>query len=345
VCGLRPFDDGPSEGGSLAQIQRMIDRRHYADFHELCRALPSDCPESLRQVLVKCLAPRKSERYQTAAEVAQSLRLCLNPQTWKLLQEPRSLLTKFMISFPILTVIVAALLPNALAGWFNLAYNRNRITEYFPTLLLWFNKVQLWINCIAFPLGVIIGIWAIRRVAGMLDRDKPSASAQGGRHILFFGWFMSRLTLAEWSISGLLFPIVMNLGKEIEGVVGFYSHFFMSLALCGIGAAVFPYFLLTALAVRVYFPAIVRNGVVAGPRWHDLKKLRKLNLLHLALSAIVPMIGVLLASVAGTNQQWALIVVSSVGVVGFIVMFLLERYIEDNLDALEKIAIDTPRGM
>jgi hypothetical protein len=57
------------------------------------------------------------------------------------------------------------------------------------------------------------------------------------------------------------------------------------------------------------------------------------------------MIGILLALAAGTEQQWALIVVSSVGVVGFILMLFLERYIERNIDALEKIAVDTPRGM
>jgi serine/threonine protein kinase len=349
LCGLRPFDDGPSEGGSLAQIQRMIDRRHYADFGELCRALPSDCPESLRQVLVKCLASRKSERYQSAAEVARALRLCLEPRTWKLLQEPQSLLTRFMIAAPIPTVITAGLLPNVLAGLFNLQYNHNRIKEMEAQGIvgLWdrFDMVQTWVNWIAFPLGIAIGWWAIKRVAKELDRTKPESSKQGGKHVLFFGWFISRLTLAEWSISGLVFPIAMNLGQEIPGIVGFYSHFFMSLALCGIGAAVFPYFLLTALAVRVYFPAIIRNGVVPGPRWHDLKRIRRLNLLHLALMVIVPMIGILFALLAGTDQTWALIVVASVGVVGFLLMLALERYIESNLDALEKVAVDTPRGM
>ena len=284
LCGKRPLDDGPSEGGSLAQIQRMIDRRHYADFGEVCQALPPDCPDSLRQVLIKCLASRRSERYQSAGEVAQALRLCLNPRTWTLLQEPRSMLTRFMLAWPIITVIVAGLLPNILAGAFNLEYNRHRIEEDFASLWPWFEKVQLWVNSIAFPLGALVGVWAVRRIAKQLGRDKPVLSVQGGHHVLFFGWFISRLTLVLWSISGLIFPVVMNMQEPIEGMVTFYSHFFMSLALCGIAAAVFPYFLLTALAVRVYFPAIVRNGVVPGPRWHDLKNLRKLNLLHLALS-------------------------------------------------------------
>lgn len=350
LCGLRPIDDGPSEGGSLAQIQRMIDRRHYADFHELCKALPPDCPESLRQVLEKCLAPRRSERYQTAAEVAHALRLCLNPGTWKLLQEPRSFVTRFMLAWPIITVVAAGLLPNILAGAFNLYYNYYRIDllgEDIPGLRERFDAVQWWVNRIAFPLGALIGIWAVKRVARQLDRNKPAESREGGHHVLFFGWFISRLTLVLWTVSGLVFPIAMNLGQEVGNTFGFYSHFFMSLAICGIAAAVFPYFLLTALAVRVYFPAIIRNGVVPGPRWHDLKKLRKLNLLHLALSVVAPMLGILLATLSetGAEQRWALIGASCVGLFGFVAVLLLERYVEQNIEALEKVAVETPRGL
>ena len=270
LVGRRPFDDGPSEGGSLAQIQRMIDRRHYADFSELCRDLPSDCPEALRRVLLKCLASRREERYQTADEVARELRLGLHPRCWKLLQEPRSVVAKLLLAAPIPTLVIAGLLPNALAGVFNLAYNRIRITQHASDLLPWFNTVQVWINSIAFPLGILVGIWMIRRIAGLLDRTKPQVSAQAARQILFFGRFVSLLTLGMWSFAGLVFPVVMNLGGQINGVFGFYSHFFMSLALCGIAAAVFPYFLLTALAVRIYFPAVVRHGLVPGPRWRDL---------------------------------------------------------------------------
>ena len=344
LCGVRPFDDGPSDGGSLAHIQRMIDRRHYADFGELCRSLPANCPESLRRGLVKCLAARKGERYQTADELAVALRLCLNPRCWKLLQEPRSVLAKLMLAFPIPTVVIAGLAPNALAGLFNLTYNRNRIEAFSPHLLPWFETVQLWINAIAFPVGALVGVWLVRQIAALLDREKPQASSQGGQQVLFFGWFISRLTLVLWSVSGLMFPVLMNMGEPIDGVLGFYSHFFMSLALCGIAAAVFPYFLLTALALRIYFPAIIRNGMVRGPRWHDLKNLKRLNLLHLALSAVVPMLGVLLVSAAGTNERATLMIVSGVGILGFAGMFALERYIDRNLDALEKVALETPRG-
>ena len=348
LCGRRPFDDGPSEGGSLAQIQRMIDRRHYADFGELCQKLPPDCPESLKKVLVKCLASRRSERYQNAGEVAQALRLCLNPGTWKLLQEPRSFVMHFMLTWPIITVVIAGLLPNALAGRFNLRYNHFRIAQMkVEGLKDRFDTVQVVVNVIAFSLGIVVGIWAVRRVASLLGHDKPDTAVKGGKDVLFFGWFISRLTLVEWSIAGLIFPIAMNLGQEIPGILGFYSHFFISLALCGFAAAVFPYLLLTALAVRVYFPALVRNGIVEGPRWHDLQRLRRLNLIHLVLFVVVVLLGILLVTMSetGTELQWALKLVATAGLFGFGAVFALERYIDKNIDALEKIAVETPRGL
>jgi len=68
-----------------------------------------------------------------------------------------------------------------------------------------------------------------------------------------------------------------------------------------------------------------------------------LNRVHLALTALVPMLGVLLVSAVGSDQRWALMVTSSVGIVGFAAMFALERTIERNLDALEKVAVERPR--
>jgi len=343
LTGLRPFTDEPSDGGSLAHVQRMADRRHYVNFNELCDLLPVDCPESLRQVLVKCLAPRKSERYQSAGEVAQALRLCLNPQCWQLLQEPRGIAMNFMLAFPVFTIVVAGLTPNVLAGAFNFLYNKYRIQAETPDLYPRFDAVQLWVNSIVFPLGMIIGIWAARRVIRTLGSDDAKQVERAGRQTLFFGLFISLVTLVLWSVSGLVFPLAMNVGLEIEGALGFYSHFFMSLALCGLAAMVCPYFFITLLAVRVYFPALVRRGVLPGPKWKDLFRLRVLNRVHLALTALVPMLGVLLVSAVGSDQRWALMVTSSVGIVGFAAMFALERTIERNLDALEKVAVERPR--
>ncbi len=340
LCGFRPFDDDPTEGNSLAKVQRMIDRRHYADFNKMLEQLPADCPESLQQVLTRCLQPRKDERYQSAAEVARDLRLCLHPRTWQMMRPAENPFSKLILQWPLLAIIVAGLTPNALAGAFNFSYNYLRIVEGFPHLRERFIHVQYWINGIAFPLGIGVGMWAALRVLRLVSEGGTDRGQEATRRVLFFGLFVSLLTLAMWTVSGIIFPIAIDLGLPIEGAMGFYAHFILSLALCGFAAMAYPYFLLTTLAVRWFFPALVRNGMLHGPRGKDLERLRQWNRVHLALSALVPMLGVLLVTASGIQQQWALLVVSGGGLVGFAAMFALERLIDHDLTALEKIAPD-----
>lgn len=343
LCGERPFEDDSREGGELARIQRMVDRRHYVNFNELEAKLPKDCPDSLRRVLIQCLQPRKNERYESADEVARQLRLCMQPKVWQMLQPPINPLTALMLKLPVLTVVLAGLLPNALAGGFNYTYNLNRIEANFPQLLERFDTVQMWINGVAFSLGVLVGIGGARRAMKLLNEENPEVVAEGGRRVLFFGLFISLLTFVMWTVSGLIFPVALNVGNEIPNPVQFYGHFFTSLVICGSAAMAYPYFLLTALGVRCYFPALVRNNIIRGPRWNHLQRVRLFNELHLAISAIVPMLGMGLVGMVQERQDWALEVASIVGVAGFVAMFGLERLIDSDLDALEKIAVDTPR--
>jgi len=349
LCGRRPFDEeSKAGGGELARIQRMIDTQQYVNFSELAERLPKDYPESLRQVLVRCLQPRKDERYGSAEEVAKALELCLNPDCWNLMQEPTNLLWSLPIRFPILTIILVGLTPNALAGYFNLIYNRVRIEQgvaeqvFSEAVLQRFDMVQIWINGIAFPLGILGGLWVVLRARRLMRCENADKAKQGAGLVLFLGLFISLLTLSLWTVSGIIFPIAIDLGLELEGAVAFYSHFVVSLVLCGIVAMAYPYFLLTTLAVRSFFPALVRRGIVAGPHWKPLQQLRNLNKVFLALTALVPMVGVMLAVAVESNQKGAMMIFCGAGIVGFLAMFALERFIDRNLDAMERIAVDAP---
>jgi len=349
LCGRRPFDDeSKAGGGELARIQRMIDTQQYVDFAELAKRLPKDCPESLRQVLIRCLQPRKDERYKSAQEVAQALELCLDPNCWTLMQEPTNLLWGLPLRFPLLAIILVGLAPNALAGYFNLAYNRSRILQgvseqvFSDAVRQRFDTVVLWINGIAFPLGVIAGMWIVIYARNLIKPKSSPEVRQGADRVLFLGFFVSIVTLLLWTLSGIIFPIAINLGFELKEAVGFYTHFFVSLVLCGIVAMAYPYFLLTMLAVRSFLPALVRSGILAGPRWKPIQLVRKLNILFLALTALVPMVVLFLAVAVESNQKGAMMITCGVGVVGFIAMFWLERFINRCLNALERIAIDSP---
>ena len=352
LCGRRPFDEEEKdESGELARIQRMVDARHYVDFKELGKQLPADCPKSLRQVLIKCLQPRKDERYTTAEAAAADLRLCLQPNSWRMMQEATNPLVKFMLNYPVIAVVFAGLLPNGLAGLFNYSYNFLAIIQDMPEAFVSrFNVVQLVINSVAFPVGLSIGVGAALRAMRMVSRDNPKEAEKGTRKVLFFGRFVSVFAVIMWTIAGVLFPIAIDWGQaSSEAANGrFYLHFFSSLLLCGIAAVSYPYFMLTAMATGVYVPALVRNHVIQGPRWSDLQSVRNLKHVYLVFSALVPFLGIMLVVSFGggpDNDKWPIFVLSGVGALGFGGMFILDRYIDRSITALERIAVDTPRSM
>jgi len=339
VSGARPFSDGGRASGTLALIQGMIDQRRCVDWPALSQQLPEDCPASLREVLQKCLQPSPDDRFRSAKELARALRLCLNDRCWRLLHPSMRLPTRLILQWPMFWLVVAGLLPNALAGWFNLLYNRIAIIERLPEFTARFEKVYWAFNCTTFPLGVAIVLWAAWRTQRQLRQD-PSSSAipAAVRRLLLFGRFVMVVSMLLWLLSGVLFPTVLDWGKSIGAGPTFYAHFFLSLALCGLIASVYPYFILTLLAVRWYLPALVRSGVVAGPARTDLRTIHSLNRLFLALTALVPMLSIWLVVTFRSDESWVPIAISAAGFLGLVVMLTLEKIIDRDLTALDHLA-------
>lgn len=348
LCGTRPFDDESHEDKSLAKIQRMIDRRHYVDFHELADQLPSDCPDSLKQVLTRCLQPRQEERYQSAEEVVRDLKLCLYPRTWKMMQAATNPINRFILGTPLLAAVVASIVPNLLILAFKLYYYRKWMAKFFPDLTGKFDVVLMWVNAFAFSIGLGYGLYHAVRVFQFAKAKDLKNSNEAARKVLFFGLFVSLLTLSLWSAAGIVYPIALNLDLGREGVLTLYAHFFATLAICGFAAMAYPYFLLAYLAVHWFVPAMIRNNMIIGPCWKDLQKLRTCNRIHLALAGLVPMLAVVLVTMSGgagvenNDVSGTLLVVSIGGLVGFAAMFAMERLIDSDIGALEHIAVDAP---
>ena len=154
------------------------------------------------------------------------------------------------------------------------------------------------------------------------------------------------MLLALWVTSGMAFPIAVGWDAVSGHGFYFYVHFFLSLALCGIAATTYPYLLITFLAVRYFVPALVRRGVIAGPKRQDLQYTAKLNRLYMATVDLVPMLGILMMAAFGSEKagRWPLVAVSGGGAIGFVAMIALERTIGLDIAALMHIAIDERRA-
>jgi serine/threonine protein kinase len=342
LTGSRPFadDESAQRGPLLARLQRMIETRRCVDFAALEADLPPSCPTALRATLRRCLEPDPAQRFGSADELARALQLGLRPHTWALLQPPASSWQRAALRWPAAAVVLAGLVPNALVAAFNFRYNRERLLRETPELMERFDDVQLVINVAAFATGIGLGAWLAADAWRKVRADDPARRRAGGRRVLMFGGIASLLLLAIWTVSGAAFPLAIDWGRPEQRDWGFFVHFFLSLALCGFAATAYPYFLITWLAVRLFVPALVRSGALAGPEPGDVARVGRANRLHLALAALVPMLGVLLTVAFGVQQERVLLVVSGAGLVGFGAVWLLERTIDADVAALAQ----APRG-
>ncbi|MFC1758438.1 serine/threonine-protein kinase [Planctomycetota bacterium] len=350
ATGERPFDDVaiPSTGWALS-IQRMIDERNNVDLEERIAKLSPRLPESLTQVLRRSLQAAPADRYQSATQMTTALNLCLHPRCWKLLQPPRSWITNLPCRFPVMAILLATLIPSVFAAIFNFIYNDGMIDESLGDsgrrILM---QVQSVINLIAFPIGMSLVVWVAKLETSLL-RKPPSTerSTEPARANLFrLGSVMALIAVSLWVAAGFAYPISFEFLIE-GGVPGHvYVHFILSLALCGILAGTYPFFLVTAVNIRWILPELIRRELVSGPRQEDVSRLRTVNRRFVVLTALVPLLGILLILIARQSStdslpQRDMIIASLTGIIGFAGMFWVHREIDEDLAALEQLRFET----
>ena len=99
-------------------------------------------------------------------------------------------------------------------------------------------------------------------------------------------------------------------------------------------AAVYPFFGVTFIAVRVFLPALLRHHSPDAAELAGMERLKRRTGLYLLLSAIAPMLTVAAWAAMGSENRAALGLLAAVGLVGFGAAFALSRAILGDLDAL-----------
>ena len=105
----------------------------------------------------------------------------------------------------------------------------------------------------------------------------------------------------------------------------------------------YPYFFITAMSTHYFLPAMVRRGLVAGPTLEDLDRVSWYNRVYLALAALVPSLGVLIAVSFSAPDPWALRTATGGGLAMLLVVGYLWRIIDLDTAALEHLALDERR--
>lgn len=343
LTGSRPFADEQLTGSWSETLAGMVRTRRQGPDVELLAAQTGQLPE-LVPILARCLQPDPEQRYSSAEALANDLRLCLRPAARHLLRPDPEGWIYSMRRLIVPALAAAALGPNVPTAYFNYCYNYDNIINKHAEASALFEKVQLIINAIAFPIGVALVIWYIWPVVRAISsgRVRPDIDsdrlARLRRRSLRIGHFIAMLAICEWTIAGMAYPVAMYLGGERLSPAD-NAHFFSSLLLCGMVAAAYPYFFASSFTVRVVYPALVepfhmRVGDVA-----DMDRLERWTWLYLGVGLLVPMLAVALTvTLGGQQHRTMLAVVSGSSLAGFVLLVALARYLQSTIGTLRQVS-------
>lgn len=331
-----------------------VDLSPFAASDELTRRLVA--------VLARGMEPDREQRYASGDEMAQALWLCLQPRAARLLARPQTGWRKWCNQGALVFVALAVLIPNALAGLFNYEYNYQEIVRHLPDAESVFQRVQLVINLIAFPLGIGTVVWYMLPMIRQLRFQRAGPQGFGGGSAkdpvysngegtasrlrsMRLGRFVAWVVVGLWAVAGVAYPVGLTV-FNVEMGVQHYVHWFLSLVYCGVLAAVFPCLLVNLFALRSFYPALLDDFSMDEIEGGELEDLSRRSGLYLLLAGVSPAMGILAFVLTSLFRQGQSVmpqlVLGIVGVVGFALAFLLCRTIQRDVTAL-KAALETDR--
>lgn len=343
LTGMRPFageiDDDAS--GAAAKV------RGSGAQATAPAAVPPQCPASLQRVLLTCLAPDPKDRWPSGAELARQLQMCLDPRARDLVDpSPRSWRWRLRPwELPIL--VLAVLIPNALAGLYNYNHNKTLIISVLPIAeQQHFERIQLVINLFAFPVGTVVLLYLCRYCMSVPRglrkgrRYDSSTLARARTDTLLLGDRIVLVVFGLWLLAGIAYPLALRDAAGQFPPDG-YVHFIGSLVVCGAIAVAYPFFLVTFYAVRCIYPMMLPQALASARDAGNLRGLDRRSTLYLATAASVPLVAVaavtFLPSAEITGVLVAVRVLSVGAIAAFAVVYWLRRLLEQDLRALERI--------
>jgi serine/threonine protein kinase len=301
----------------------------------LLRSVDHSLDADLEAITAKATERNVETRIQTARELAEYLELYLDGKPVSI-GAPKAI-SKILLRLAIPIVILVALIPNGLAGVFNLLYNRAEIMTHLSAEsqgVFW--TTQSIINAIAYPLGVfLLGMFAFKAVRplGRARRDQPTDPDEfrrARRHSLLLGHYASMIGIALWFVAGLAYPFAIHMASgEMPGSA--YLHFFGSLALCGLVAAAYPFFLITWFSLGVVYPALSRGNAYVSEDRGLFQRLIRLSWRYLICAAAVPMLAVNILVTINSGSRLALVVFGMGGLLGFVLVVAIFRHLQSTL--------------
>jgi hypothetical protein len=297
--------------------------------------------EGVTTILLRCVTARVEDRFETALELARELELCLHADAQSLLSGSNRAWQRWARKYPLSTVSIITLIPNLIAAVFNFIYNHGEISHWMPEAEPTFMRIQAIINVIAFPTGIACAAWlagSVGRAVRLNRRRELTVAELQERRIrcLDLGNLAAIVGLTLWLIAAPAYPVSLHL---MLGAVptAVYVHFVASLALCGLIAAAYPFFGVSFVAIRCYYPRLLRLDSIGPADIQALQKLSRQTWLYLGLAASVPMVAVVILVLSGQDTRFELVTLAAGGLLGFGIALSAFRVVQADLTTLIRV--------
>ncbi|RDI47112.1 serine/threonine-protein kinase [Nocardia mexicana] len=347
LTGASPFDDAPEETPDRLAARRLAGVTEAAEAQ-----LPSDTPATLRRTLLRCLEPDPRLRWQSGAELAGQLDLCLDARARDLVDPPPTSLRYRARGWSLPIVWACVGLPNLLASLYNIRLNESLIIDRLSVAAQdRYSTVGLINNLITFPLAAVLMTlltWRVLVVTRRLRRRVAVPArelAVARRQLLSLGDRLVWVPFGMWLVAGIAWPTaVMATGVALPARN--FLHFYTAQVVCAAIALAYPFFLVTVYAVRSVYPQLLVAGAVGPEDGRQLWRLAGRANFYLAAAASVPLLGVASATLVPGDQLGQVIdpvrVLSVGGILAFVLSYRLFRLLEMDLRALARVI---PRGV
>jgi len=339
--GKRPFNDDSRLCGWETRLIAMSRQRLRGPDPQVTLPIKPLRLAGLDQVLRRSLSPDVTGRFAGALEFARELELCLQPEARALISGAESGWQRWVRKFPLSTVSIITVVPNLIAAIFNFIYNYGEIVDRLPEAEPTFMRIQTIINLITFPAGTACAGWLAGSVAKAVQTDQRHAFsgaelAERRKRCLDLGNLAVIVGLTLWLIAAPAYPISLHimLGNVPAAV---YGHFVASLALCGLIAAAYPFFGISFVAIRGFYPMLTRWDSIVPEDVAALQKLHRQCWFYLGLAALVPMFAVVILVLSGSNSRFELVALAAGGAIGFGIALTAFRLVQADLATLIRL--------
>jgi eukaryotic-like serine/threonine-protein kinase len=356
LTGTRPFGDEKVAANMAETLKQLAERRRAGVPQTAIATLPPELPEGLDQILLACLAPNPADRPATGAEVAQQFELCLQPRARRLLRPRAGTLRQRMRVYPILVFVIAGIFPHIVFSALNVVINYFLVIKPLEDdeARRIFGIQILTVNPVAYTIGIGIGIWlvwpVIKAVRGYNRGHPPEPAALPAirRRSLMIADPLTWLGFGLWVFSAFVFPTWLRATGHYDPDRRYdYLYFFLSQIICGLIASTQTFFMLAFVAVRGFYPLLVRWDRSDPEEVDRLIRLSRRGYWYLGLAVAAPLVAIAVLGVLLPSEEvvihWLTVGLAVIGMVSSFLVWKLLRAIQGDIAALAA-AVDPERA-